>query len=264
MLGQIKNCDACGKLFDESLECCPQCLSVNKDVKKNLKKGFYLSRITQIILFVVGLFGYMALNFAIGLMIAPAFKEQTATYTAIVVFTSYGILFLTFVIAVFPYKKIIFNNFKNGYSYLFGILFAIGIAGFSILYSNFLQYVCHIGVNENQQSAVQLIKTFPILSVFILGIIGPICEELTYRVGLFSLCSRYKRWLAYIISCVIFGFIHFDFTAKDMIVEWCNLPNYIISGLLFCLAYDLFGLPCSFVAHALNNLYSVIITIILG
>ena len=117
--------------------------------------------------------------------------------------------------------------------------------------------------NENEEGLRSFIVIYPWMSLFILGFVGPICEELTYRVGLFGLLKRWK-WLAYIVSALVFAFMHFSFDAEGdaMIVELINLPMYIFSGVMFALAYDKFGLSASLTAHIVNNVFAVSMTLI--
>ena len=120
-------------------------------------------------------------------------------------------------------------------------------------------------VNENELQSRAIIDTYPILSILVLGIIGPICEELTYRLGMFSLIGRINRVLAYIITSLVFALMHMNFSSNaNIVVELLNLPSYIFAGVAFCFAYDKFSLPCSLTAHTLNNLFAVIFQIILN
>ena len=110
-----------------------------------------------------------------------------------------------------------------------------------------------------------MVKTYPLLSVLILGFLGPAVEEFTYRVGLFSFLTRVHKALAYAVTIVIFGLIHFDFTATgaNMVNELIHLPIYMFSGAALCVLYDFMGLSASLSAHVTNNLLSIIPTILL-
>ena len=81
------------------------------------------------------------------------------------------------------------------------------------------------------------------------------------------LCSRFNKPLGYIISSVVFGLIHFDFTCfangtNAMVIELYNLPQYLGAGALMALIYDFGGFSASLTTHTVNNVYSVIMTII--
>ena len=118
-----------------------------------------------------------------------------------------------------------------------------------------------MGVNTNEEAAESMILAFPALSIIVLGILGPVCEEITYRYGLFSLLDKKSKILAYILTPLVFAIIHFDF-GGDMIIELLNLPSYIIAGVLLSLAYDKFGFHTAVIAHVINNLYAIIVTLI--
>lgn len=66
--------------------------------------------------------------------------------------------------------------------------------------------------NVNQQIVVEVIKATPVASFIFIPFLGPIVEELTYRVGLYSLLRRWNKIAALVISALIFGFIHFDYS----------------------------------------------------
>ena len=107
-----------------------------------------------------------------------------------------------------------------------------------------------------------------LLFALIFGVIGPICEEFTYRIGLFSLTKRLSRVAAYIITPLVFGFIHFGWgsiaTGGDaLIIELLNIPDYILAGVIFAFLYDRFGIGASTTAHVMNNLLSFIQILIL-
>ena len=70
-------------------------------------------------------------------------------------------------------------------------------------------------------------------------ILAPFAEEMTYRIGLFSALKRVNLILAFIVTALVFGLIHFDLSGviqgfntgtegsrKYAINELCNLPLY--------------------------------------
>ena len=93
---------------------------------------------------------------------------------------------------------------------------------------------------------------------FLLSIIGPVTEELGYRAGLFSFLSRFGKPAAYLISILIFAFIHFDFGCfkeggTAIAIEMVNLPSYLFGGIALSICYDKFGIEGSTTAHILYN-----------
>ena len=178
-----------------------------------------------------------------------------ATYSLLV------ILMITVVAVDIP-KHI--SKFKGWKPYVFGIVFGVGIILFDIFYSNFVNLFYPIETSSNEAGVRSIIGLHPFASIIILGIVGPLCEELAYRVGLFGLLKKVNRVLAYAVTGLVFGLLHFDFTSPDLITELIFLPTYIAPGIILSVAYDLFGLPCSWFAHSLNNLFAVILNIIAG
>ena len=108
-------------------------------------------------------------------------------------------------------------------------------------------------------------KNYIVFALIIFGLIGPICEELTYRVGLYSLTKRWNRTAAYIITPIVFGLIHFNWESltiggNTLVNELCNLPDYIVAGVLFSYYYEKGGFACSATAHVVNNLVALSIS----
>ena len=143
-----------------------------------------------------------------------------------------------------------------------GFIFVIVIYAFDILYGMLISKYTGGESNQNQNNVVSILTAYPALSIIILGLVGPFCEECTYRLGLFNVLKRWNSAIAYILSALIFGAIHFNWQNIGSAIEWLNLPPYIVSGLLFALAYDKFGFGASYLAHALNNTISCTLSII--
>ena len=133
-----------------------------------------------------------------------------------------------------------------------------------------------LSVNTNQSILIILIQKQPIITGITVVLLGPLLEELTYRYGLFELISRKNKTLAFILTSLIFGFIHFDFEScfyanntfgfylEPFLIEILNIPSYILSGTVLCYAYykeDNIATP--FMAHVYNNALSFIL-ILLG
>ena len=177
---------------------------------------------------------------------------------------SYSIMFVCMMAVVFLDIPKFIKIFKGWKPYVFAFAFAGGILIFDIFYTNVINLFHPIDTSSNESSVRSVIDLYPVASIFILGIIGPLCEELAYRVGLFGLLKRVNRILAYVVTGIVFGFLHFDFTSADIVNEFIFLPTYIVPGVIFALAYDLFGLPCSWMAHSINNLWAIIAHLLLN
>ena len=142
-------------------------------------------------------------------------------------------------------------------SLAFGVLLLIVQSTVSII----MQTIVPTGINNNEAGIESITSLYPFLSILVFGFVGPFVEEITYRVGLFTLLRKRNRVLAYIGTAIIFGLIHFDFGASDIVTELVNLPTYLASGLLLCYFYEYAGFEASFIAHATNNLVATIISL---
>ena len=222
----------------------------------------------KLTLFLIGFLGLDIVSLIIQLIlmiILPEyFKEGTEYYiTGLAMMNTirYVLLSMTFVLMLYPRLKILIKKFINWKTDLLGIAFGIGLIGITIIYNLIISQFIDPGTNNNEVAAESMIVTYPVLSIIVLGLLGPICEEITYRYGLFSLLDKKSKILAYILTPLVFAIIHFDFTG-DMKVELLNLPTYILAGLGLSLAYDKFGFNCAIIAHVTNNMYAIIVTLI--
>lgn len=215
------------------------------------------------------LIGFLGLQVAASLVIEitglfnPYFVS-TMTGSAIINFVAYATLFASLFVLLFDYLKSIYIKIGSFKTYLRGFLFGLVIIAFTILYQMIASLFIDIQDNNNETAINSIVGMYPILSIIVFGFVGPICEELVYRFGLFGGIKKKNTALAYAVTALVFGLVHFDFTATGnaLKMELINLPNYVISGLLMCLFYSKYGIECSTVAHITNNLASIFIELI--
>ena len=217
----------------------------------------------RITLFLVGLLGLHVFAFIVGIIVSIVCpKELTNAVTNLI---SYSILFVSMLaIIVVDLPKLMYH-FKKWKPYVFGLAGAIAIVLFEFAYTNIVNLFYKYQASGNEEGVRSIVLAFPVASVFILGIVGPICEELAYRVGLFAALSKYRKWLAYVVTSLVFGAIHIIgslIVGTNIWNELVNLPVYVIAGLAFSFLYDKWGFASSTTAHICNNLYAVIGTII--
>ena len=203
----------------------------------------------------IGLLGIFTLTLIVSFFVFWIPKSDQDGATALIV---YALLFAAMVGFVFVDIPKFLHIFRGWKPYVFGIAFGIGIVALDIAYSNFINLFYQLETGGNETSIRSVIDIYPVASALIFGILGPFIEEMAYRVGLFGLLKKVNIVLAYVLASLIFGFLHFDFTATNIAAEFIILPSYVLSGTAFCVAYDLFGLPCSWTAHSFNNLWAVI------
>lgn len=208
----------------------------------------------------MGLIGLIVISLLVGLTVLSAPKDYQS---AIINDVSYIICFAAMISVLFvDYKKII-PLFKKWQPYVFGLILGGVIIGFTIAYSNFVNLFYEYGVNDNETSIRSTFVLYPVLSFIVVAFVGPICEELTYRVGLFALLKKFNIIVAYAVTAVVFAFIHFSLTSPNIIDELVNLPVYFINGLILTFAYHKFGFVGSVTAHMTNNLYASISILIM-
>lgn len=181
----------------------------------------------------------------------------------------FGVLILS--IFLFRLLKPIAKEYTKAKPYIYGVFYGFIIIIASVTYGLFSSLIApDTTSNINQTSIEEIILNYPVSSFFWIVFIGPLVEEIIYRLGLFEGLRQKSRIAAYIVSGIIFGFIHFNipFTTAgevdtlQLINEFINVPSYIISGLLFAYTYEKIGFAGSSVAHITNNLISFIFTII--
>ena len=261
-------CKQCGEMYDEAFSECPNCHAINESLDHNFKTTQMISWPKQIGLFAVGLGGFELLALIISnILIATGLVDKNVGLANMLLNTlSYAILFLSLLAITNNSLPKLLKSFKKLEPYIAGILCCLFIILTGSIYSMILKLAgVNIINNDNQQAIDSSSNSFPALSFIIFGFIGPICEELTYRVGLFSFSKRISKWLAYPVTIVAFALIHFNFRASSLANESLNLPYYILAGFALTFTYDKFGFAGSTIAHVLNNVISLIpVSVALG
>ena len=224
----------------------------------------------RLVLFLVGLLGLEGLTLIIELIVMAVnpslLNSESEEYIVGLTFINsarYVILFFAFLALLFPRLMILVLKFKNWKNVIIGAIFGLLLVRIDVVYSYAISSVIDLETNTNQLMAEQMIIAYPALSIMVLGLLGPICEEFTYRYGLFSFISKKSKLLAYIVVPIVFAFIHFDFTG-NMAMEFLNLPSYLIAGVILSFVYDKYGFEGALTAHIVNNMFSCISVLIYG
>lgn len=278
-------CSCCGAQYDELSRECPTChhknIFIEKGTFKNCK-AIFLPPFSQLFLFLFGFLGFQLIGGIITAIIEVKLKsilhgnEQLALEylklpktNMIITFSTYIILFTIFILFLLKFINLIAESFLFIKILLIGIGFGILAiflsSAYSIIASLFFKDLPN---NQNQSILESIISIYPFSSVILFGLIGPFCEEITYRLGLYSLLRRINKIIAYIITILIFSLIHFDWNClfpydkTKFLIELINLPSYFIGAFLLCYCYEKFSLGCSTYAHMTNNFVSVILIII--
>ena len=241
----------------------------------SLKNMAILKPWKQIVLFAIGLAGLTLLGFTYQLLL-EAFSRliiqddydyytfiSSNNYDMAINGSVYLTIFIVMLILVSSDFDEFLKSFKSWKPYIAGLVGFGAIMMFNITYNIILSATgLVVSDNANEESLNSIVTSFPFLSLFIFGIVGPIVEEITYRVGLFSFLRRISRVLAYIVTIIVFTLIHFNFSGENLINELLNIPFYAFAAITFTLIYEKFGFAGSMCAHVTNNLFSVGLTIL--
>ncbi len=231
-----------------------------------------------IVIFLLGLIG-LSLIYTLIYSISSAFvtldRELLETNPAkyyrvdgILQFVTYmvGLGIAVAIIAVPTVKQftVIFEKFKDAKVYTNGLVIGIVMLFAQSVYSIIITLIFgEVDSNANQSALVEMTKRAPVLLFLTTVVLAPLFEEIVYRYSLFGVLHKKNRYLAYIVSLIVFGLIHFDFGSfsdwATLKVELLNLPAYLISGGLLCYAYEKNdSLIAPITAHATNNLVAFI------
>ena len=292
-------CKKCGLLIDEDSNICPYCgypvhhKDENKPEplkgevvdhphhqevpKKNFNPFNFETReykttiYKQITCFLIGFIGLQLISLLISAIIKAVnpYYLFTITYQGMINFAIYSFLFGTLLLVLNKDIIPLLSEFKHARTWLNGIgngfILIVITTVVSMIFSLIATAILgSTKVNNNEAGINSIQSVYPFASIIIFGIVGPICEELTYRLGFFSLLKRANRVVAYVGVAILFGFIHFDYTATGTALanEFFNLPSYIVAGVLLSYFYDKNGLSNSILAHITNNLFAIIVGLI--
>lgn len=116
------------------------------------------------------------------------------------------------------------------------------------------------GNAENQDIVTQMVISYPLLMGIAVVILAPIVEELLFRYYLFGFISKHSRWIAYLVSSSLFGFIH---VMSDLANNWMFILPYAGMGLVLAWSYDSSKrIIYPILVHAANNGLSFILMIL--
>jgi len=229
----------------------------------------------QLIIFLIGCLGFQVIGLITSLPFSLYGSTHFATTKEIEAFVNqakiqafincitYCLTYIALILSSGKYLPEIIQKFKIKDAYVGAFVGVAAIYVFNILYGVILSlFNANVTDNQNEAALESIIASYPVMSLFIFGLLGPICEELTYRLGLFSLCKRKNRILAYTLTIIVFTLIHANFTANSWLNELLNIPYYAVAAGIFCFLYDRYGFASSTTAHVLNNLISIVTTII--
>ena len=263
MLFGEKNCTKCGSSYDVARDTCPTCNTPNKK-RRSLRHILFVSPLKQLLFIFVGFVGLRIFaSIYCNLFLDKLFSENEVIYHTITNWVCYSFLLLGLFAITLKDFKLFKRHFTKPLPYIIGFFCGIGLLILSTTYNNIAYLIYPHEVNANQTIANSMMSQFPLSSIIVIGIMGPICEEFTYRLGVYSFLRRINKFLAYAVTIIFFALIHIDFSFADVAAELISIPSYIMAGFVFCLIYEKFGLAGSMTAHITNNLVIVLLSILI-
>ena len=98
--------------------------------------------------------------------------------------------------------------------------------------------------NLNNMAISAQIDDAPHMTLLIVVFLAPFVEEVLFRGYVFGSLRDHSRAVAYVVSCVLFAFLHvWQFAAGDLLnfSRILLLVQYLVPGLVLCWSYDRCG-----------------------
>jgi len=259
MLFKYKNCEKCGYTYDSVMNECPHCKEHNVDIEKlGIPQNiFWLQLPLQILLFVVCFYygGMMLFANIFYVLFGNITNEVTRNLAA--TSSAYLVAFILGLSIILLNVKGLKKFFLDWRSYAFALGFVV-ILFVGGLLLNVITKQFTSETSDNQKQVIEFLKSYPTVGLLVMGFVGPVVEEMAYRIGLFSFLRRLNRILAYVVAIIVFALIHFNFQSDNIGNEFLNLPSYLLAGVVFTFAYDFKGPVCATLAHVSYNMISLL------
>lgn len=246
----------------------------------------------KIVFFLLAVFGIQIISLFIGQILVhtplylPEKKAFSLRGSAILNDVTYLIAFSFFLLLIFLDKKKtpkrIIKGFQRKTTYAYAIIGFLSIFFLNQFFRLMYRHISFYARNQNQTTVSDIVLDSPFFSFFAIVLFAPFCEEIGYRVGLVDTIGHKPKFrlLGILLSGIIFGLIHFDFSSITQLLiassagknaeillelryalynELLNLPLYILPGIILAFLYAKTGeIATSISAHLLNNLLSFI------
>ena len=174
----------------------------------------------------------------------------------------------SFVIVTFYMRDILKNDFyelKNNIKYeaWFVPLMTIIFLVITLVVQNLVAQL--VPQSNNQSAIVEVLKGNAAVPMIISVVIcAPVIEELIYRKAIFSYTQKHGKWVAYVVSIVLFTLPHMLSTTSDINTWLLQCIPYALSAFLLAFIYDRgkHSIYSSIFVHMANNLLAVVMTYI--
>lgn len=140
------------------------------------------------------------------------------------------------------------------------ILWLIGAYVVSVIMlsiASFPAYVMGVEALQNDFNVLNAIQILGIpFSILILGIAGPIVEEIVYRAFLIRK-GKFPLWICILLSSSLFAFVHIHaFTFSELVAILPHFSVALIYGILYAVTGNI-TLPITL--HVMNNTVAIIL-----
>lgn len=174
---------------------------------------------------------------------------------------------ITALIAVIILRKFIMRQWKDFMNNKLSIIVAGCFLGFFLnicanaIGSSIVKLFVDQSSSVNQQQVESLTKSIPAIMFFVTGFLAPIGEELIFRGIIFTGLRKYNRFLAYVVTAFLFGFIHvMNSVFAGNIFEMVQMIPYACSGLVFAYIYESTdNIWASILTHMTNNIFALLV-----
>ncbi|NLC97109.1 MAG: CPBP family intramembrane metalloprotease [Erysipelotrichaceae bacterium] len=232
----------------------------NSISKNNLKWGQYTKSKTISILIFYFIF-YLFIISSIPYIFLEIFPNTSlSTIDAINFICQLFSLIIVLIISKNIFKSDLIN-FKNKMPFIIfdAFRYYVIIYFFNIVFNILLSFIGSSA--ENQQALEQLISNTPYSYIFMAIIVAPILEEFIFRGTIFRNIYKKNKYLAYIISTLLFGLLHV--MSSILSGNWINaisIISYLNIGYFFAKFYDKHkSIYASVLLHFINNTTAVIL-----
>lgn len=219
-----------------------------------MKNNNFLKSIGLIFLYLLLNTFFTSFNISIGI-------ESTSINLAVTMIESILILgILTFILRRFLKGQ--FQDFKKNYRVYLKKAFRYWGYGFiAMIVTNLLINSLFIdGIAPNEEANRIILTTFPLYSILSMCLIGPMSEELLFRLGFRDVFKN--RWVYIITTGIIFGSMHV-LLSLESVLDLLYIIPYSTLGFAFGACYfDTDNIYTSICAHVFHNVLTIAIIFI--
>jgi hypothetical protein len=209
--------------------------------------------------------GLIVLYFALSVLVSAiiAFLKVKNSFLQNILLSLGG--FIVLIVIAYFFKDELKNDwtrFKKNYKEYLKKALKYWLVGFIIMIiTNLLIQTLVTGLASNEEANREMLTNYPLYSVIYMCILGPICEELLFRLNFKDIIKGRLPFI--LITGVLFGSLHVVLSIEN-ITDLFYLIPYSALGIAFgACFYDTDNIYSSIFAHILHNSLSVLV-IMLG